>query len=72
MADSGPAFTFAAPFVGTPAEIVGQVRRFHEATGVGRFEFMLGVGARRPAHREAMAMLRLLGTEVLPVLRSGR
>ncbi|MDH4145461.1 MAG: LLM class flavin-dependent oxidoreductase [Acidimicrobiia bacterium] len=70
--EARPAFTFAPPFVGTPTEIVEQVRRFHEATGVGRFEFMLGVGAHRPAHRDAMAMLRLLGAEVLPALRSGR
>lgn len=69
---SAPARDFAIgpPFAGTPDEVVAQVREFAEISGVGRFEFTIGVGARRPTHDTIVDTLRLIGSDVLPPLRS--
>lgn len=69
---SAPARDFAVgpPFAGTPEEVVDQIRDFAGISGAGRFELTIGVGARRPTHTAIVETLRLIGSEVLPPLRS--
>ncbi|HWM22141.1 MAG TPA: LLM class flavin-dependent oxidoreductase [Ilumatobacteraceae bacterium] len=62
---------FDPPWIGTPEKVLGDIRKFRDAAGIGRVEFIVG-GTPSCPHEAVIESIALMGETIIPALHADR